>query len=168
MKSQITVFTVTWNAFSLVGLTQIGHPAKFICFISLCVLPYWFLKVKQTKKLNKKPTTLIFPNLFHESPPALPSAFAFDHFSLFPQLEASMSSVCEVMFYQCLRIRNGNHFTRCWKLVSLETRVSRATAQDVYLITGSPETPLLATTSNGFFSGLRSQTWTVSSEAGAP
>ena len=48
-----------------------------------------------------------------------------------------MSSVCEVMSYQCLRIRNGNHSTRCWKLVSLETRVSRATAQDVYLITGS-------------------------------
>ena len=36
----------------------------------------------------------------------------------------------------------------------------------MYLITGSPETPLLDTTSNGFFSGLRSQTWTVSSEAG--
>ena len=40
--------------------------------------------------------------------------------------------------------------------------------RDVYLITGSPETHLLATTSNRFFSGLRSQTWTVSSEAGAP
>ena len=69
-------------------------------------------------------------------------------------------------FFQCLRIRNGNHSTKCWKLVSLETRVSRASAQDEYLITGSPEIPLLATTNNGFFSGLRSQTWTVSSETG--
>ena len=40
--------------------------------------------------------------------------------------------------------------------------------RDVYLITGSPETPLLATTSSSFFSGLGSQTWTVSSEAGPP
>lgn len=40
--------------------------------------------------------------------------------------------------------------------------------RDVYLITGSPETPLLAATSSSFFSGLGSQTWTVSAEAGAP
>lgn len=73
--------------------------------------------------------------------PALPSAFAVAHSSPLPQLKASMSSVCEMMFYLCLRIRNSNHSTRCWKLVSPEARVSRATAQGCvfnYRVPGNP------------------------------
>ena len=33
------------------------------------------------------------------------------------------------MMFICLRMRTGHHSTRRWKLVSLEARVSRATAQ---------------------------------------
>lgn len=39
--------------------------------------------------------------------------------------------------------------------------------RDIYLSTGSPETPLSAATGSSFFPGLGCQTWTVSSEAGA-
>ncbi|CAK6433627.1 unnamed protein product [Pipistrellus nathusii] len=54
-----------------------------------------------------------------------------------------MSSVCEMMFYLCLRMRNGNHSTRCWELVSLETRVSGATAQGCVFNYRVPRNPSL-------------------------
>lgn len=54
-----------------------------------------------------------------------------------------MSSVCEMMFYLCLRMRNGNHSTRCWELVSLEARVSRATAQGCVFNYRVPRNPSL-------------------------
>lgn len=62
-----------------------------------------------------------------------------------------MSSVCEMMFYLCLRMRNGNHSTRCWKLVSLEARVSRATAQGCVFNYRVPRNPSLGCHKQPFF-----------------
>ena len=70
----------------------------------------FFLKLNKERKLNKKPTTLTLPNLIHESPPALPSAFAFDHSSLSPQLEASMTSFREMMFFSVSQDKKWQSF----------------------------------------------------------
>lgn len=78
-----------------------------------------------------------------------------------------MSSVCEV-FYLCLRMRNGNHSTRCWKLISLEAKVSRATAQGCVFNYRVPRNPSLGCHKQQLLFWLDSWTWTVSSEAGAP
>lgn len=113
-----------------------------------------FLKFKKKKKKKKKPTTLNSPTLIHESTPHTPLCLCRWSSSLF----FLMPSVCEVVFYLCLRMKNGSQPTRCWKLVSLEAGASGATAQGCVFNYRVPRKPSWLPQVTSFL-GLRARPW---------